>query len=290
MSQFDVGRILALMAVAALARSACALPPTDNAQGNEPWRTPEGSPVAMFAEIPLNSAWGYDYVRILPSSVTIGHLDRFFTAGEFADNDFSREYAIEFPSGDLYTIDTSNAEVTRIGSTGLGSHVTGIRWDASSGVSYAMTVAPDCSKSSLYTLDLTGATALVGIANGVCLITMAIDASGAAYGIDPTLDSLFAIDTTTGATTLIGSIGFNIDRGTAMDFVIGSPVLFVIGDDVSSNTRWLFTVDVGTGNPTPIGPFGARGPALGAFAIGTFSPQIFGDGFGSAPGVSGSSK
>jgi len=181
--------------------------------------------------------------------------------------------------------------VTRIGSTGLGSHVTGIRWDASSGVSYAMTVAPDCSSSSLYTLDLaTAATALVGTANGVCLITIAIDASGSAYGIDPTLDSLFAIDTTTGATTLIGSVGFNIDRGTVMDFVVASPALYVICNDVSSNTRWLFTVDVSTGNPTPIGPFGARGPALGAFAIGTFSPQIFGDGFGSAPGVSGKSK
>jgi hypothetical protein len=156
--------------------------------------------VATFAETLSSSPLAYvTFDASAPGTLTpIATFSNMFFDGTFANNDFTREYAADYPAGDLYTIDTTTGAQALIGSTGTppGS-VTGIRWDSSTGNTYLM--ASTCSGSTLYTMDLSsGATTLVGSSSGTCIIDIAIDPSGLMYGVDIVADTLVAIDKTTG--------------------------------------------------------------------------------------------
>ena len=237
-----------------------------------PHRATASGPVAAYGE--TSSASGFDYIRFLDGpGVTIGPLDVALTSGGFANNDFTREYAISYPAGDLVAIDTSTAAITSIGDPGIGTSTAGPRWDGSTGQSYI--TSTDCSTSTLYTIDLaTAAATPVGSSTGTCIIALAIDSSGAMYGVDGALNTFVSINKATGGVQPIGSLGANIgfqDVGMDVDPATGSLYL-VTSDD-------LYAVDTSTGSAQVIGPMD---PPVSAFAFATLPAQpdtIFTDGF-----------
>jgi hypothetical protein len=227
--------------------------------------------VPAFAETLSSSPLAYvTFDASAPGTLTpIATFANMFFAGTFANNDFTRENAVDYPAGDLYTIDTTTGAQALIGSTGTppGS-VTGIRWDSSTGNTYLMTTTCGAT-STLYTMDLTsGATTSVGSSSGTCIIDIAVDPSGLMYGVDIVADTLVAIDKTTGAAAAIGSIGFNANYAQGMDFDGSTGILYLAGFDGGSFTGNTYTVDLTSGLATLISPIGGgSGFETDAFAI-----------------------
>jgi hypothetical protein len=251
-----------------IATSAPARSPESNRQ-----RVAASGPVAAYGEI--SSVSGFDYIRFLDGpSVTIGPLDIALTSGGFANNDFTREYAISYPAGDLVAIDTSTAAVTSIGDPDIGTTTAGPRWDGSTGQSYL--TSTDCSSSTLYTIDLaSAATTRVGSSTGTCIVALAIDSSGAMYGVDAALGTLVSINKATGSVQTIGSLG--VETGfqvgfVAMDVSPADDSLWLITSD------YLYAVDRTTGSAQAI----AAGTPVAAFAFAILpaaTDTIFTDGF-----------
>jgi hypothetical protein len=217
---------------------------------------------------------GFNYVSFDASAPgtlnTITALSSYFFAGTFASNDFTVEYAVDYPAGDLYGIDTATGATQLIGNTGVtGGTISGIRWDPTSGLTYLMSPSGSCGSSTLYTLDLTtGATQLVGSSSGVCIIDIAIDPSGAMYGVDIIGDTLYNISKTDGSTQPVGSGlgGFNFNYAEGSDFDPSTGILYFAGFDLNTFQGAMYTIDTTTGVATLVGPTGA-GVELDAMAI-----------------------
>jgi hypothetical protein len=234
-------------------------------------RTPFGG-VPAYGETFASS--GFNYISFDASAPgtfnTITALGSYFFAGTFASNDFSTEYAVDYPAGDLYAIDTATGATQLIGGTGVsGGTISGIRWDATSGTSYLMSPSASCGSSTLYSLDLsTGATQLIGVASGVCIIDIAIDPAGVMYGVDIVGDALYAIDKTNGSAQEIGSGlgGFDFNYAEGMDMDPTTGILYFAGFDRNTFQGAMYTIDTTTGIATLIGPIGS-GVETDAFAI-----------------------
>jgi len=184
---------------------------------------------------------------ILPNSVTLFGIT-------FVDNDFSKQYGVDYFQGDLYSISTLDGSATLIGSTGLGSccYVTasGMRWDPTTGTTFLVITDfhPDVRSATLYSIDLTtAATTLIGPVSGA-IRDIAIDRNGLMYGIDSDADTLVAIDKTNGASQTIGSLGFDAVFGEGLDFDAQTGVLYLASADES--TKSMYTVDPQTGAAT----------------------------------------
>jgi hypothetical protein len=218
---------------------------------------------------------GFNYVSFDASAPgtlnTITAMSSYFFAGTFASNDFTVEYAVDYPAGDLYGIDTATGATQLIGSTGVsGGTISGIRWDPTSGLTYLMSPSGSCGSSTLYTLDLsTGATQSVGTASGVCIIDIAIDPSGAMYGVDIVGDALYNISKTDGSVQCVGGCslgGFNFNYAEGSDFDPSTGILYFAGFDLNAGIGQMFTIDTGTGVATLLSPIGS-GVELDALAI-----------------------
>jgi len=175
----------------------------------------------------------------------------------FVDDDFSKQYALEYTTGNLDTISTLDGSITVIGNTGLTSCCmvtpSGLRWDPTTGTTYLVITDFNARVSTLYTVDLaTAAPTLIGPLSGL-IFDITIDNSGLMYGIDVDGDALVAIDKTSGATQPIGSIGFDAVFGQALDFDRQTGILYLAstpGDEVGN----FYTVDPSTGAATLVGP------------------------------------
>ena len=187
---------------------------------------------------------------ILPNSVTLMGIT-------FVDNDFSKQYGVDYFQGDLYTISTLDGSATLVGNTGLVTccYVVpgGMRWDPTTGTTYLAVIDfhPGVRAGNLYTIDLaTAATTLVGpLAGAIRDITF--DRNGLMYGIDSDADTLVAIDKTSGAIQTIGSLGFDAVFGEGLDFDAETGVLYLASADESTKT--MYTVDPLTGTATLLG-------------------------------------
>jgi uncharacterized protein DUF4394 len=173
----------------------------------------------------------------------------------FVDGDFSKQYAMEYATGNFDTISTLDGTITVIGNTGLTTCClvtpTGLRWDPTSGTTYLVITDFRVPVSTLYTIDLaTAATTLVGAMSGL-IFDITIDSSGLMYGIDVDSDALVAIDKTSGATQPIGSIGFDAVFGEGLDFDPETGILYLASAD--ENTARFYTVDPTTGTATLVG-------------------------------------
>ena len=230
------------------------------------------SAVPAFGEI--FTASGNTYVSLdasVPGTLTTisAETNQYF-AGTFANNDFTTEYAVSYPTGNLDVIDTATGATQTIGNTGLGGNVTGIRWDSSTGSTFAMAYNSGAGTSCLNSLDLSsGATQQIGCSSGTLIIDIAIDPSGNMYGVDIIADALVAIDKTTGVAQAIGSIGFNANYAEGLDFDPSTGILYFSAVNTDQgNAGIMYTIDTSTGLATPVGPIGAApGDELDAFAI-----------------------
>ena len=228
-----------------------------------------GDTVPAFAETFSSSGLFYGNFPDVGTDGTFNQIadlgfSTYYFAGTFADNDFNTEYVVDYPAGTLYAVSTADGSAQSIGNTGLGGNVTGIRWDSSTGNAFAMAYDSGSGNSCLNSLDLTtGATQQIGCASGTLIIDIAIDPSGAMYGVDIISDALVAIDKTTGAAQAIGSIGFNANFAQGMDFDAATGTLYLAGYDGDISSGGIYTVDLTTGLATKLFSI----PETDAFAI-----------------------
>ncbi len=193
---------------------------------------------------------------------------RLFYAGDFINGDFSTLYVLDSDTNSLNAIDTTTGTVTYIGDSipGLWESWTGMA-GADDGTMYA--AASSCGgNSTLYTVDLsTGDLTTIGdITNATCIIDIAITPDGTMYGVDLYNDTLLQIDTSTGAGTIIGFIGFDANFAQGMDYEEESGTLYMAA---YGNEGELRIVDPANGATQVVGAFpsGAEVDSL-AFASG----------------------
>jgi len=209
-------------------------------------------------------------------------LTQYFIVGAFAGDDFSKEYAIEYPSGDLYSIDTTTAETTPIGSTNISDESpTAMQWDPSSGYMLLMTDYAPCDGGNFYALDInTGSATPIGVHDG-CLEGLAFDAADNAFSIDVAQDTLVEHFNDT-----IGPLGFNAALLSALFFDPSSGELYLIAADVDTAFDALFLVDTASGAATLLAPWPTQYSAFALVSPGSDTDSIFANGFDSQVRIS----
>lgn len=242
-------------------------------------RAPLGIGVPAYAAEVLNSSL-VSMDASAPSTVNyVSSLDGLnFLAGDFAGEDFSTLYAIDFRSYDLYKIDTATGALTLVYLTvpppGVSSNAwNGMSWDPTTNTMFAVTSGGRTAASYLVKLDLaTAETTPVGTitgvgdpTNGTVIIDIAVDPNGLMYGVDIVTDTLVAIDKTTGEASTIGSIGFDANYSEGLDFDDSTGVLYFSAIDNSTGLAEMYTLDTQTGMGTLISPI-SPDPSTNQFA------------------------
>lgn len=240
------------------------------------------SGTAAYAE--KTHAAGGDYVRFDLSDPTSLYTIATLTqealyAGDFVNNDFSKEYVINVYSNQLETIDTNDGSISVIGAVPIDSAFTwaGLKWDPTTNTVYAVAVdGTDSHSTRLYTVDLTNAAVSyvadisgVDSGGGITIIDIAIDQAGHMYGVEIAGDNFVAIDKTSGAAEVVGSIGFDAGFAEGLDFDDSTGILYFAGNDMTSDTGNLYTINLKTGHADLIAPTG-NGDEFDALAIAAF--------------------
>ena len=250
-------------------------------------RAPSVGTIPAFAMniLPNNASSLVSLDAANPTAVTpIANLKGLtLIAGAFVDEDFSKLYTIDYYSNHLLTVDTSTGATSLIGTPelqqGAGISWSSIAWDASTGILYGMAYAQTRSglTSFLYTIDpVTAATTLVGPVtgigdptNGTLVVAIAVDSQGSLYGIEIVADDFVAIDKTSGAASVISSLGFNANYAQGLDFDDYTGTLYYAAFNASSAEAEMYTIDPISGALTLVAPIGAdpSNTQLAAFAI-----------------------
>jgi hypothetical protein len=194
-------------------------------------------------------------------------------AGDFYMGDTTKLFCLDYTSNNLVSVDTTTGAVTTIGTA---TPAGGESWSGmtcqNTGVTYVSSTS--CSSSTLYTIDLTTAalTPIGTVTNAACLIDIAINTAGELYGVDIISDVLVKIDTSTGAGTVIGSIGFDANYAQGMDFDEATNVLYLAAFNLDSYQGELRTCDTTTGMSTLVGAF-QGGDEVDCLAFTSFVPS-----------------
>lgn len=155
-------------------------------------------------------------------------------AAAFLDNDFSRLWVIVLDSWDYMpgtygTVDVSTGVFTVRGRiTGAPSHNwSGLTQDPLTGMVYATNFSynPYAADGTLYTIDVeSGAARRIGPIQGAGLHPvrfisgLAVSPDGRMYGLDLYGQSLIAVDKTTGAASVIESLGLDVRYAQDIEF------------------------------------------------------------------------
>lgn len=215
---------------------------------------------------------------------TIASIDGLqFLAGDFAGEDFTTLYAIDYRSFILYKVDTATGALTPIDITEVPAPASadawnGMSWDATTGTMYAVTSGGGRTKQSwLFKLDLQHAVAtlvaeITGVGDpegdGTAIIDIAVDSNGLLYGVDIITDTLVAIDKNSGEGSTIGSIGFDANFNADLDFDDYTGTLYFAAYDNNNGVEGMYTLDTETGEATAISPIGADPTTVSLDAMG----------------------
>lgn len=239
-----------------------------------PHAAPNGGGVPVFAADIYNGTI-ITFDALVPGATTqISTHDYALTGGAFIDGDFSKMYAVDGFSdahtNDFVTVDTATGAITLIANApnSLGEGWTSLDYDSTTGNLYGSSGVCN-SVSHLWTINpATGASTQVGeITGATCIVAIAVNPDGLMYGFDIVSDSLYAIDKTSGAAALIGSVGFNANYAQDMTFDQATGVLYLAGFDGGAFTDQIYTVDLTTGAATSVGDIGAGLAEVDAMAI-----------------------
>ena len=238
---------------------------------------PTGVPEAPSFGCNIVASSSCDYVSFdaaAPGTLTsIAIQNELMFAGSFVANDFTKEYVVGYPSGDVETVDTATGARTTVGPSGFGSAARDIAWDDTTGTLYGTAI--NGSSTDLFTVDTTtGAYTLVGNISGVgsggsYVMGIAVDPNtGLMYGIEIVTSSLVAIDKTTGAGTTIGALGHLTRFSQGLDFDAASGIMYLASIDYGgSGAQNMYTVETSSGTATLVGEIGSSIIQLGAFAV-----------------------
>ena len=170
-------------------------------------------------------------------------------------------YALNSTTNQLGTIDIATGVFTSIAACvpPAGASWTDLAIDPVTDLFYASTA------SNLYTLDLACTQTLVGpygITSGI-MIDLAVNASGQMYGHDIFTDSIYTINTTTGAATLVGATGLLANFAQGMDFDNEDGTLYIFLYQ-GSGANVYGTVNLATGTVTALATTNPTGEFEGA--------------------------
>jgi len=244
--------------------------------------SPAAAPAAAVLSSSAVKAYGFNIYPANPNALislmtdnpsgytTIGPANTgpsgFVCGAAFRNNDFSKLYCLVYGDNKFVTVNTLNAAVTDIAACvpPSGENWTGLA-AAPDGTLFASSSSGSASK--LYTINpANGAYTLVGsITNGGLIIGIAINAAGDMYGVDIAADTLVRIDKTTGAGTVVGSIGFNANYAQDLAFDKQHDVLYLAAYNNATSRGELRVADTTTGNTTLIGQFAATDMEVDGF-------------------------
>lgn len=228
-----------------------------------------------FPRLPDSTAFGddaysFNFVRVpLPGGTPLAIIDTLYGlayGGAFVDTVF---YALRNDS--LITIDLTTAVVTNIAPlSGVENIATSLAYRQPNGPMYLGTT--NITTSKLYRVNIqTGIAAFIGdITNCPGLLNFSINCEGKLYGVDIANDNLISIDTATGAGTIVGPLGVNLNYAQGSAFELSSGTLYLAAYSTEGQLR---TVNLTTGASTLITSW--PGSEIVAFGIpGNCNPPI----------------
>lgn len=222
---------------------------------------PQGDPQTFFA-IDVRNQEFLTISSAAPQAPTIlgGLSDQIF-GGDFLSDSYDLLYGVNNTSDQLVTVNTTTGAITNIGSLGapIGDGTwSGLAWDQTTNTLYASSAA--ATGAYLYTINpTTGTPTPIGQVTGLnVLIDIAIHpTTGELYGIHTNDDSLYRINKSTAAPTLIGSLNYPADFAQGMDFDDNSGVLYWAAyRGAALGAGSIRTIDLATGNSSELGIIG----------------------------------
>ena len=189
------------------------------------------------------------------SPITISPFGGTFDA---SNTDFM--YIIDYNDSHLKKVEIATGNVIDIGlcsSISAAQMWTGIAVDKTSDVMYGITT--DISESYIYTIDPATAVATVIGATGIPgAIDVAIDGTGQMYSFDLVGDNSYSINKETGASTLLGSIGYDANYAQGMGWDPEADIVYLAAYNNATGSGELRILDRVTGNTTLVGGMGGE--------------------------------
>ncbi|MGA2669673.1 MAG: T9SS type A sorting domain-containing protein [Ignavibacteria bacterium] len=182
---------------------------------------------------------------------TIGPLATLSYGGVFANGNY---YITTGSTNQLGTVNITTGVETIIGAiSGVASGYTStsLAWKQPSGPMYLG--ATNITTSNLYTVTLTSpvtATLVGTITNCPGLIDFSINCLNNLYGVDIVNDNLVSINTTTGAGTIVGPLGFNASYAQGGAFELSTGNLYLAAYNQTSGSAELRLANLTTGGTT----------------------------------------
>ena len=221
---------------------------------------------------------GVNYVRtnFVDPPETIGSI-MLTSVGAFAGDDYSHQYWIDEALGRLQKSNVYTGLSGVIGSIDLqGGRARGMHWDPTTQQMFLTATDETCTSTTLYRIDIADASTVeIGTTDG-CIVGLAVDQDGHAFGVDETDATLMSIDTTTGDATAIGPLNLDMQHFNGLDFDPEDGALYVFGYDQTLATTGMFVVDTASGNATLLRPYVGN---LSAISFAPAAETIFADGF-----------
>jgi hypothetical protein len=215
------------------------------------------------------------FVSVDLSTAQVTEVSSAYTTavGAVQFGDASRLYALAGPFGDLATVDPANGALQIIAPIDVSVPTDpylaqfGLGYDVTTGVTYLVaddytnpdTLATCGPDAWLYRLHPdTGIAHPIGkIGTNICIKDIAVNANGEMFGVDSNANTLWAIDKTTGAGTMVGPLGYDVSAfpGMGLDFDLAHNVLYSAAWDTAKNPGpEISTIDTTTGASTSVGP------------------------------------
>ena len=271
-------------APAPVVTSSAQCPQYENYAGREPdgWAefcgAPAPTPSGLVSRAPADTAYALDvrYDRFVqftlndfPGQTLVGTQPDPMYGMDF-DPTATTLYALNDTTGELGTINLTTGAFTAIVACTEpdGNSWSGLSIDPVSGTFYASTT------TDLYVLNpATCSPALVGaFGTGGIMIDIAVNTAGDMYGHDIGTDSIYRINTTTGAATLVGATGYAANFAQGMDFDNDDGTLYIF-IYTGGGTNTYGTVNLATGAITPLAQDNPLGEFEGATqTVGTTQP------------------
>lgn len=194
-------------------------------------------------------------------------------AGDFIDDDFSKEYVIYRDTDTLISsiaiVDFAQGGVQPIADIlSIDQRWSGMAWDRTTDTLFVTSASTGsygqpCDQgsltgtSTLYTMDrYSGQFQILGnivFEDGrpLCVSDIAVSPGGEMYGIDLLNDALLAIDKTNGRAAVIGSLGVNLKEINSIDFDDASGTLYLAAEHFAEmdtpDSGGIYTIDLVTG-------------------------------------------
>jgi hypothetical protein len=198
----------------------------------------------------------------------------FDNAGDFGPGDQTFFYSLGGgTSGELMKVDTTTGAGTVLGHILASGAETwaGMATDPTDGTIYAVGLQLNVG-STLYIIDPDNLTATpVGPVGAPGIISLAIDGNGDMWAHDLVTDNFLSIDKSTGASTVVGTLGFDANYGQGMTWDPETDQLFMAAFNNATFVPELRIVDRSTGGSTLVGVLGQAVPGglcqLGFLAV-----------------------